>query len=521
MRHKFKIFVVVSLILLAISTYNFNVVQANNEKIDNILSTDFDLNKDAKAEFRFQLYNNTSGITYKAQTPVTSEFKYMKSTSYKYIQSMGNKEIGYIDLVIDSFLEDTSYMFFLNYYSEQSGINLKYDLITYCEKPDVNIISIRDVDNKCSVNKVAAGASGSLANEIKYFESENRYLKFNKIVTTKKLGSSVYELKVSPTNSTYTKSQNEIKSSFCLNSVSKKEIKANWILSTEPMINWNDDFTYKTLLNMDYFGDTYFFHDGSYRKNMSNYVPRSDTAQTYFKNPSGLQVRACKWVLNKGSLFRVMGLYTMYSYAQSYNKLGYIPTQPMSEWLSKDYNIGYNFYDTRFNSDTMDSLLQIYKDYPDEYVLGQMNNYIKFYKNYYKTKQYKVGELIFVPDYMDITGKNKINPTSLNHFISETQVLFQYYKLTGDKECLSIAREMLNSIKLTCDKWIRPNGDLWYKITPDGKFVSNDYPLVTYNDLVYFSMVLKEIDGNVPKEIQKLLQSKTKWAKEKGYLIEK
>lgn len=76
------------------------------------------------------------------------------------------------------------------------------------------------------------------------------------------------------------------------------------------------------------------------------------------------------------------------------------------------------------------SLIYIYKAYPDKYVLEKLNKYIAFYKNYYKTKQYKVGKAIFVPDYMDISGKNKINPTSLNHFIAETEVMFLYYCLT-------------------------------------------------------------------------------------------
>ncbi|WP_024831222.1 hypothetical protein [Ruminiclostridium josui] len=71
---------------------------------------------------------------------------------------------------------------------------------------------------------------------------------------------------------------------------------------------------------------------------------------------------------------------------------------------------------------------------------------------------------------------------------------------------------MLNSIKLTSSKWIRPNGDLWYRVTPNGVFTTD------YNDLVFFRQILKTVEGKIPAEIEKMYQSKEKWAKNHGFL---
>lgn len=515
---KIKLLLKFLLVLVFVFSLNLSHAKALSKENISIQNISFDLNNDSISEFDLILYSDVPDITYIAQEAVTTQYKYMTSTTYKYKQMKKNKEIGYIELTVKSFLDNTGYMCFLNYYSDKRGIRLGYDLITSHESSKFETISIINADNKCSVERNETSDTGFLPNQVTYLESEDRYLKFNKIVTTKYLGSSVYEIEPKPVIGSYTKINNEMKVSYYLDSIPNKEIKASWILSKEPLVVWSHDFAYRTLLNMDYYNDTYFFNDGIYRINMYNYLPRSQKVPSYFKNPAGLQVRACKWVLNQGNLFRIIGLYSMYSYADSYNKEGYIPTQPMSEWLSKDFGIGYNFYDTRFNSDTVESLMRIYTDYPDEYVLEKIKNYIAFYKNYYEKYQYNVGKAIFVPDYMDITGKNKINHTSLNHFISETYAMLGYYKLTGDKEALEIANQMLDSIKMTSDKWIRPNGDLWYKVTPEGKYVSNDYPLVTYNDLNYFKGFLKQIFGSVPQEVEKLFKSKEKWAIQNRYL---
>lgn len=501
--------------LLSLNVSYAEALSKENIILQNIA---FDLDNDSTPEYNLILYCNAPGITYTAQETTSIHYKYMTSTTYKYNQLEKNKKIGYIQLTVKSFLDNTGYMCFLDYYSDKRGIKLSFDLTTSHNNSDFETISINDINNKCSVERNEISNKGFLPNKVTYLESEDRYLKFDKIVTTKYLGSSVFEIEPNPVIGSYSKSSNEIKFSYNLVSIPRKEIKASWILSKEPLVDWGHDFAYRTLLNMDYYNDTYFFNDGIYRINMYNYLPRSQKVPSYFKNPAGLQVRACKWVLNHGNLFRIIGLYSMYSYADSYNKEGYIPTQPMSEWLSKDFGIGYNFYDTRFNSDTVESLMRIYTDYPDEYVLEKIKNYIAFYKAYYKKYQYNAGKAIFVPDYMDITGKNKINHTSLNHFISETYAMLGYYKLTGDKEALEIGNQMLDSIKMTSDKWIRPNGDLWYKVTPEGKYVSNDYPLVTYNDLNYFKGFLKQIFGNVPQEIEKLFKSKEKWAIQNRYL---
>ncbi|HEX2925774.1 MAG TPA: hypothetical protein VHP38_05890 [Ruminiclostridium sp.] len=511
--------IVFALIIFSLFFRAYNVYAADSRSKDSLIQyVDVDADNDKIPDFKVLLYNTQPNIKYTVQNPVINNFQYMYSKTYKLLQYKNGKKTGYVDLTLKKLSDNRSCMFFIDYYSSAGNIKLKYDIKACTKKTKVDILNFSSQNGKYTMGKQTAPDRITLPNKVTYLESPERFVKLGQVISTKGLGSSVYEVYPYKAEYNLTKTKNEFNSEIILNSIAKREIRANWILSLDPMVDWNNNSAFNTMIKMDFESGTLFFSDGAYRENMSNYIPRSETVKTYFKNPAGLQVRACKWVLNKGSLFRTVGVYTMYAFADSIGEAGYIPTQPMSEWLQSDYNIKYNFYDTRFNSDTITSLIYIYKDYPDKYILGKINKYINFYKNYYRTKQYKIGSAIFVPDYMDSSGKNKINPTSLNHFIAETEVMFLHYQLTKDEESYSIATEMLNSINLTSTNWIRPNGDLWYRITPEGKFTTDDYPLVTYNDLVFFRQILRSVEGNIPPEIDKMYSSKEKWAKSHGFL---
>lgn len=508
-----------AVVLITVSFHVDNSYSADDTNKNTLIqSVSIDADNDKNPEFKVLLYNTRSDVKYVVQSPYISKYKYMASKIYKLIQYKNGKKIGYVNLTLKSLSDNNNWMFFINYYSDEANIKLKYDIKAYSEQKNLDILTFPNQKGKYILKREKAPSKITLSNKVTYLESAKRYIKFGEIISAKGLGSTVCEIYKYKADNVLTKSKDGFNSQITLNSIAKREIRGNWLLSVNPMVDWNYKTAFNTMLKMDFESGTIFFSDGVYRENMYNYVPRSSSVKTYFKNPAGLQVRACKWVLDKGSLFKTVGVYSMYAFADSINKTGYIPTQPMSEWLKSDYNIKYNFYDTRFNSDTMTSLIYIYKDYPDKYILDKLNKYITFYKNYYKTKQYSVGKAKFVPDYMDISGKSKINPTSLNHFIAETEVMFLYYNLTGNKECHKMALEMLNSIKLTSNKWIRPNGDLWYRVTPQGVFMTDDYPLVTYNDLVFFRQILKTVEGKIPAEIEKMYQSKEKWAKNQGFL---
>lgn len=508
------------LLVLLVSVIIFNVspvsAKAGNSTAS-ISTIYFDLNKDGKNEYETLLMCNVQGVSYQVQSPKEKKYTYMKQTTYSYNQIYKGKKIGQIDLILDSFLDGSSSMLFLNYFSEKN-ITLKFKIVSISNSVDGEITSIKKLGNTCSYATESPIQNQQLPNSVFYFENKDRFIKFEKVINTSSLGSSVYEVDKNNTTIDLNTSDNQYTFSYDLKAVPNKEIRANWIFSLSPMVDWKDDLAYRTALNMDYYNDNKYFNDGIYRKIMYNYLPRSENKACYFKNPSGFSVRACKWVLKKGSLFQVMGLYGMYSFAEAYNDMGYIPTQPKSEWLSSDFNIGYNFYDTRFNSDTVSSLINIYKDYPDEFVKQKIDKYISFFKKYYNEKQFQVKEATFVPDYMDLSGENKINPASLNHFLAEAQALFEYYEISGDQESLKLGRRMLNSIAVTVDCWIRNDGDLWYRVTPQGVYCTDDYPLVTYNDLVFFTNTLKRIEGRVPPQLEKLLDSKSYWAQKKGFI---
>ena len=69
------------------------------------------------------------------------------------------------------------------------------------------------------------------------------------------------------------------------------------------------------------------------------------------------------------------------------------------------------------------------------------------------------------------------------------------------------------------NKWIRPNGDIWYKISPDHTFVGEDYVHLTLEDLIHSYELWSEIDPSKTAALEKLMKSKAGYMdkNEKGY----
>ncbi len=134
---------------------SLNVSYAEALSKENIIlqNITFDLDNDSTPEYKLLLYCNAPGITYTAQETTSIQYKYMTSTTYKYNQLEKNKKIGYIQLTVKSFLDNTGYMCFLDYYSDKRGIKLSFDLITSHNNSNFETISINDINNKCSVER--------------------------------------------------------------------------------------------------------------------------------------------------------------------------------------------------------------------------------------------------------------------------------------------------------------------------------------------------------------------------------
>ncbi|GKX29900.1 hypothetical protein SH1V18_23800 [Vallitalea longa] len=292
--------------------------------------------------------------------------------------------------------------------------------------------------------------------------------------------------------------------------------KVNGMVALNNLINDKSvQFNLATLSALDLADVKYVWADGIYYDNPSTYKPSAKN--DFYRTACGTHMRGCYWVLDQGSIFTTYGVSLMYTYADLYNDKNYIPTVPRSDWLYDDYKINGEFYDTRFNTDTISSFLHMQEVYPDEKIKEVLDEYFEFYIDFVDNNSFYLDGNIFIADYMDYDGNEIMPHCSLNHMLSEMTVMYRYHLLYQDDKLFDLAEKFLHSIMNTKDNWIKPNGDLYYCITKDGEYTRQDYKLVTLNDLDRAKYYLKLIYKEVPDDYMVIYNSKKDWAVKNGY----
>jgi hypothetical protein len=256
-------------------------------------------------------------------------------------------------------------------------------------------------------------------------------------------------------------------------------------------------------------GNYIFARDGILQKEPSNYVPYQ---------PNNWYLTASSWSLNQVldllvdyRPVRDLSLYYAYKFAERYNEMGFIPTAPRSQWLYEDFNIGYEFYDTRMNTNTVRFLMKINNYYPDRRFQEPIHRYFDFYKDF--ASRYRIlTKSGYLPcDYMDQQGQGRITHVSLNHAITEMSALYDYYLLCGDEEALNMARSIRGAVEDMHKRFVKPDGDLWYGMTPDYTFVLQDYRELTLNDLIEAQGIIRQVEGEENPALQYLIDAKQGW----------
>jgi hypothetical protein len=504
--------VLLSILMLLTDPAFLSAEEPGNPEDGKPVHFQLDLDNDGVEDYVINISSDTANSELHPYPPQKKSYQFMESSIYQYEVRANKKRIGKFTLTLNK-IEDTL-VYYTDFISSEGQCSITFRITALGMR---NSFDYREVvSDKYILNKMEAAAA--LSGNTVYLDAPNRYMKFNRAVAAKPLGYSVYETSTVNIIPRVQQDENNVTFAFTIPSGKDSTVKQHGILATRELVDWKHDFAVRTAALFDMKEARWFFSDGMYTKNQYNYVPRSTARESVFKAPIALLVRSCCWVLKRGCMFQAMGVNMMYDLSNSYNDQGYLPTRPYSEWLKGDYGIGYNFYDTRWNADSAASLLTFHTQYPDAGVLEKLKKHVEYYKKHFKENSFTVGKAVFVPDYMDYSKKNKTAHCSLNHYLAEMMVLYQFADLTADEEALEIARSIVNSIRITSKKWIKDNGDLWYSVTPAGVFRGRDYPDVTYNDLVNTVSILKKYEGEVPDEIAALLKSKGDWARKSGYL---
>lgn len=198
------------------------------------------------------------------------------------------------------------------------------------------------------------------------------------------------------------------------------------------------------------------------------------------------------------------------------NADGYFATAPESTWLSGDYGIGAGFYDTRFNSDLMEILLQVYDVYGGDVFLSAMTRYADFFADYAAAHhRASVSGGFLVDDYWN-PGGGRATHTSLNHQLAEISVAYQLSDLLERPTLAACADALLRGVTDQGADWLRADGNLHYCLYTDGAFGGTDYPYLTYNDLYRLQNLLRARGDDPQPVLQQLAASKLAWMQQNG-----
>ena len=287
-----------------------------------------------------------------------------------------------------------------------------------------------------------------------------------------------------------------------------------WMCSVqEPDHEWDDEAA-KMWERLDFDGKNRVCFDGAYYSTPESYVPYE--AGMYYRCPA---VHPALVLLGADSrIADIMSIGLLDEAVNHQNKQGYWPTPAESEWLSKEYGINSNFYDTRFNNDVTMRLFEAYKKFGYLHYLDAALRQTEWLMRHAASNHIKAEKGILVEDYGVAAGDRKVRQThsSLNHQLQEIKVLLTAYECTADLRYYEFAQDLLDGIRSTETKWYNGNRGLAYGIKPDGTPDFNDYPYLTYNDLYDVQEILGRIGEGRDPVLDRLMAHKLRYMLENG-----
>ena len=282
------------------------------------------------------------------------------------------------------------------------------------------------------------------------------------------------------------------------------------VYSNSDIMNWETNEVDEEWLKFTMDGENRWTYTGYYRISPETYYPTGPNV--YYR------CQACYLgdsFVNANPRYRVMDdmlcciIDTM---ARQQNEYGYFPSTSRSEWLSDDYGIKENYYDSRFNSNLMEIFIKSYQEYMNNTAFNAMEKYADFYYNFATEYAWDDGRGgLFVPDYWDAKGKINLVHTSFNHQLAEMSVLYKMSTILNRPELANLADKMLLGIENAGLKWVREDNDLHYCIYPDYTFGLPDYPELTYNDMFLMQQILEDGRGYRSAMLDTLMSYKLEW----------
>ncbi len=295
-----------------------------------------------------------------------------------------------------------------------------------------------------------------------------------------------------------------------------------WSLSSSvPLIDWSSDTNQAIWAGYLLNDENRFNYDGYYYDS-NEYAP--PTPNSFKLTPSAYVTNGM--IQTGGSLAsEQIGIAMLDILQKQQNSAGYFPSQAESIWLKESYNLGGNYYDTRFCTDLAHTYLIAYQKFGIRSFYQTANQYGQFFLNYAQNHHFSLSSKDsdwLIEDYWQPKSSMTFH-ASLNHQLKEILFLYDLASTSQNNAYTRLANKMLNGLKHTTDLWILPDHNLNYAFKADGSSIGSDYPYLTYNDLLNLQNMLFKRNGKKDADLQKLLDAKKQWMKDNqvtGYVSE-
>ncbi|MDD4036130.1 MAG: hypothetical protein PHS45_02275 [Bacilli bacterium] len=273
-----------------------------------------------------------------------------------------------------------------------------------------------------------------------------------------------------------------------------------WILlSNEKLFISDEDIQqYADMLNNKPVVSAWLTSEGQYTKIPYSIEPY--TKEGYSRNPGAnhgkeelyMYEQVGKRIYYDLMWNKVMGLYNM-----PRDESGVWYTEYTSTYISIPFGVVAPFVDTRHN----ENITQFLNMIGNKYNIEDLKEASLYYPDYIVSEVKKenyiyVSEGAFlIPDYFKYDDTKKTH-ASINHQLGTANVLLQTYAKTNNRNYYNAGMSILRGLEGINDKWLREDGDLWYRMNPDFTFEGTDYKTLTLNDLLVVQETLELIGEN-------------------------
>ncbi|AXI00354.1 S-layer homology domain-containing protein [Sporosarcina sp. PTS2304] len=187
----------------------------------------------------------------------------------------------------------------------------------------------------------------------------------------------------------------------------------------------------------------------------------------------------------------------------------YWETEVTSTYLKHLYDIHAPFIDTRFN----EQIALFYYNVGKEFTIPSASEPLRKYADLLVSQKRKgntinvTRDAYYIADYFPI-NQQVTTHSSMNHMLGGMNILIMAYQEFGDSKYLQTARSIQRAISYDKTRWIRENGDIWYRISPDRTFAGDDYLHLTLEDLIDSYQLWQQVDTSYLPTLKQLIISK-------------